>query len=1207
MVTLGLLLGAVQASSQPQSQAADHYRRGVALLERRLWDAALLEFDEVLKLDPDQAETHIARGIALSNKGELERALEVFGRAVALLPNSAEARYNLGLALRNAGRTAEAVSALEKALRLDPAHEPSRLELGMLLQRLGEWDRSIKQFQAILERNPESAAARNWLGVAFQERREFKAAIAEFRHAVELDPALVQAHNSLGTLLAETGELTLAVEAFRTASGLAPRDLEIRMNLGVALRTAGRAGEAAEHFRFVLANVADPGATALRRTSLPEVHYQLAQALRQDRDLEGAVAAYEKALNLNPELSEAYYSLGQTLKRQAARVRAPAAPRQEVPPAARERFEAARAAVGRGDIGAALADLEQAVTAVPDFAKALDLLGFLQGRQGDLANAQRNLRRAVELAPDSADMRYHLALALWYEGSRTEATAELEETLRRDPAHAEACAFLGLAYREEGRVDDALRFLQRAIALDRERPGAYVDLGVVLLRAGRGDWALGQFQAALNLPASAGAIPDPDVAVAALRAELATGREHPVAYNVLGRLQGKSGAPSHEVAAAFRNAIRLQPDYAEAHNNLGLVLTQTGDTGGAVAAFREALRLQPDYAEARANLGGVLVVVNTEEAIEQLTQALDQQPNLAKARYNLSQAYNRLDDRAREIEALQQALAADPGFAKAHYALGKALLAQRHTAQAISHFETALALDPSLGEARYQLGLALVRAGRREEGQRELEASRPLIAEKQKAETATVFMREAQQALDGGQFDSALDKLRQVVRLVPLHAEAHVSLGEALAARGDIEPAAESFARAVELEPDMYRAFLGLGQARSAQAATEVAAEAFRSAATLRPSSAEAQRLLGKALEKVGDEHGALEAYSKAASLQPEDADSRRAADRILAKQRERRRLEMFEALAETRPTRLAGVDLAPTGHDDAELVRDLASAIRQGRYRAVEPRLRAYVRERPESWWGLYALGYALFAQQKLGEAVQALTKSLRLNLENAEAHKILGRILMIIGRYDRALIEFQQAKRYKPGSAEIRYNLGKVYSAQDDFPAARQAFDEALQLDAEYMEAYNALGFALESMSRDAEAVENYLKAIELSERNGAAFVAPYVNLAAYHNRLNQPAEALKYAARALDIDPRSDLAMFQVAKAHRAEKRWPEAAEALEQATAINARVSRYHYVLGLVYRHLGQNERSREALERFRSLEREALELEAKRRATSGGAD
>ena len=695
------------------------------------------------------------------------------------------------------------------------------------------------------------------------------------------------------------------------------------------------------------------------------------------------------------------------------------------------------------------------------------------------------------------------------------------------------------------------------------------------------------------------------MAIKALRTELASFPDHPVAHNVLGRLLGRSGADPQQVIAAFREAIRLDPEYAEAHNNLGLVLTQTDQTDEAIAAFREAVRLRPDYADARANLGGVLVVVEVDAAIRELKAALALNPGLVNARYNLSRAYNQKSERDKEIEHLQEALRADPEFAKAHLSLGKALVAERRIDDAVAHLERAIQLEPSLGEARYQLGLALVRAGRREEAQRELEASRPLISERQQSETATVFMREAQEALAAGEVNQAVDKLRQVTRLAPAYSDAYMTLAEALTRRGDTDEAIQAYRRAVRLNPDSFDGPLGLGRTLLSKGDHAQAASAFRDAVRLRPSSAEAHRLLGEALVGAATEEEALNAFREAVKLDPQDASAARQIARIVAMQREQRRAELLSTLVEKTPARLGGVVIRPTDLDDPDNVRAFEAEIRQGNYAQVEPRLRQYLRDNPGSWWGHYALGYVLFAQQEIGESIGALAKSLRLNIENAEAHKILGRTLMIIGRYDRARIEFEQAARLKPESAEIRYNLGKLYSAQDNFPAARREFEDALRLDPSYMEAYNALGFALESMNDDAGAVQNYRKATALNEDRAAGFVSPYVNLAAHYNRLNQPSVALEHASKALVIDPQSDLALFQAAKAYRAEKRWEQAVTYLEKAISINARVSRYHYVLGLLYRRVGEAEKSRVAFEAFERLEREATELETKRREAKRG--
>src|SRR4029453_14024753 len=161
-----------------------------------------------------------------------------------------------------------------------------------------------------------------------------------------------------------------------------------------------------------------------------------------------------------------------------------------------------------------------------------------------------------------------------------------------------------------------------------------------------------------------------------------------------------------------------------------------------------------------------------------------------------------------------------------------------------------------------------------------------------------------------------------------------------------------------------------------------------------------------------------------------------------------------------------------------------------------VEPLLAAYVKdERPQSPWGWYALGYSLFAQQKLGEAIQALARSLQLDIKNAEAHKILGRSLMIIGRFDAAQLEFEEGIRLKPDSSELHYNLGKLFSVQDNWEPAGKALEAAVRLDPKYLEALDALGFALEALGDDAGAVARYEQAIALNQERQGRFISAHV----------------------------------------------------------------------------------------------------------------
>jgi len=57
-----------------------------------------------------------------------------------------------------------------------------------------------------------------------------------------------------------------------------------------------------------------------------------------------------------------------------------------------------------------------------------------------------------------------------------------------------------------------------------------------------------------------------------------------------------------EAEQQLREAIRIEPDFAEAHNDLGMMLVMRGKTEEGILEFREALRLKPKYAAANHNL-----------------------------------------------------------------------------------------------------------------------------------------------------------------------------------------------------------------------------------------------------------------------------------------------------------------------------------------------------------------------------------------------------------------------------------------------------------------------------------------------------------------------------------------------------------------------------------------------------------------------------
>jgi tetratricopeptide (TPR) repeat protein len=267
---------------------------------------------------------------------------------------------------------------------------------------------------------------------------------------------------------------------------------------------------------------------------------------------------------------------------------------------------------------------------------------------------------------------------------------------------------------------------------------------------------------------------------------------------------------------------------------------------------------------------------------------------------------------------------------------------------------------------------------------------------------------------------------------------------------------------------------------------------------------------------------------------------------------------------------------------------------IAQNQFADAEFRLNGYLKDHSDSWRAYYDLGYVHFRTHKIGSAIKALSRSLELNPQNAEGHKILALSCSIIGRYDLAEVELLEATRLKPESAEIQYFLARTYYMRGVYPLAKAEFESTIRLDPSYVKAYSNLGITMEALGDNEAALKNYKMAIQLQEQHNQRSEWPYIYLSAFYNHQQHATEALEYADRALAVNPSSDAASFEAAKAYRTQGEWQKAADTLRSAITTNPRVPEYYYVLGLMLRKLGRERESEEALTRYGQLQQPAAD-------------
>ena len=189
-----------------------------------------------------------------------------------------------------------------------------------------------------------------------------------------------------------------------------------------------------------------------------------------------------------------------------------------------------------------------------------------------------------------------------------------------------------------------------------------------------------------------------------------------------------------DAVSEYQAALRIYPNYAEAHNNLGAILLQSGRTDEAVAEYQAAVRLDPDYPDAHSNLGGALSRLpgRLSEAAAELETAVRLDPENARRRAALGnvllQMPGRLPEAIGQLETavkLETAIKIDPELIDAHYSLAIALAQiPARLPDAVTEFQTVLRRRPNDAAVHYQLGVALSRMpGKLPEAIQEIESA----------------------------------------------------------------------------------------------------------------------------------------------------------------------------------------------------------------------------------------------------------------------------------------------------------------------------------------------------------------------------------------------------------------------------------------------------------------------------------------------------
>ena len=251
------------------------------VVRNRDWRNGMSLWSKVIETAPECARAHDNLGREYYKRKNYEKAILHYERAVNLRPNHAVARNNLGTAYGMTGRFDKAEKEFLKAVSLYQKLEKNYrsretvslnnklaevLEsLGMVYYKKKEYEKAADFFRESIERQPR---ATRWYhcGYALMKAGHIEQAIESFKQSLRHDWNLTKAYRALGTALRKNGEPEEAIKAYLHAAKLEPENAKIYYRIGIIY-------------------------------------------LNDFDNLENALHAFEKCIEINPEMNKAHKKL----------------------------------------------------------------------------------------------------------------------------------------------------------------------------------------------------------------------------------------------------------------------------------------------------------------------------------------------------------------------------------------------------------------------------------------------------------------------------------------------------------------------------------------------------------------------------------------------------------------------------------------------------------------------------------------------------------------------------------------------------------------------------------------------------------------------------------------------------------------------------------------------------------------------------------
>jgi tetratricopeptide (TPR) repeat protein len=449
-----------------------------------------------------------------------------------------------------------AVEAFQAGLKLEPNSPRLPYLLGLSLYTAGKLEESVAPLQRSVEQHPKEEKAHLLLASSLAGLGRSKEAFVEWQAALRIDPNSKMAMDGIAKILLDVGDNETVIAQLTET----PLDENLTLDLATAYRKTGQFDDAARVLTEGLKNY--PNSAAL--TSLLVSDY--VKLSRFDE----ATKVAEQLASRNPHDIEA--------QRIYLHVLVFNAENKTAVPLARKLLAQA-----------------------PHDADLLYLNGVLERTAGDYTAARKHLEESAKLNPNHYSTRYNLGYTLEQFQDNAGAKEQLQKAIELDPTEPESRFELAKVLRKLGEIDAAEQQLVLYQKLVKDKSDHTIAAqkstqAAEAARAGDKQKAAALYREAIaTLPDNAG-----------LPYQLA------LVLNGLNDIDGER--------TALELAVKIDPNFALAQYQLGILDSHNRETGSAEQHFRLAIKASPGYVQAWIALAATLAM---ESRIPDALQAVD--------------------------------------------------------------------------------------------------------------------------------------------------------------------------------------------------------------------------------------------------------------------------------------------------------------------------------------------------------------------------------------------------------------------------------------------------------------------------------------------------------------------------------------------------------------------------------------------------------